>query len=181
MTQVMDYVVKYTLPDVDVCPDIIKQLEERDNWESHTWYDNTEDKRSQTGDFVVKTSEEAMTHLQPAVSGALIDYARQKMGMYAQHFSNTTIRFNKYDTGQGIQPHVDHIHSIFQSRPAGIPILSLVGCLNDDYEGGQFHICDKPVDIKAGEFIIFPSVFLYTHYVSSVTKGLRYSWVSWAC
>ena len=103
------------------------------------------------------------------------------MGNFSQQFFNTLPRFNKYSVGEGIEEHVDHIHAIFECRPSGIPIISLVGCLNDDYEGGVFHLCDKPVDIKAGEFIVFPSVFLYPHYVTPVTKGTRYSWVSWGC
>ena len=176
-----DYVVKYRLFDADDCPDIIKHIEKYSDWESHTWYNHTQDKRSQYGDFLV-TDNEAMTkQFQPLIQKGLINYAKEKMGKFPQMFFNTHIRFNKYNIGEGIKEHVDHIHSIFKSHPAGIPVLSLVGCLNDDYEGGQFYMCDEPIDIKAGEYIIFPSLFLYPHYVSPVTKGLRYSWVSWAC
>ena len=181
MTQVSDYIQKYTLSDVDVCPDVIDYIEKCDNWKPHVWYVNAEGKQSQTGDFSVTSASAMKKHLQPSISRALTDYAHEKMGKFSQTFFNTSIRFNKYDTGQSIREHVDHIHDIFKSRPSGIPILSLVGCLNDDYEGGVFHVCDKPIDIKAGEFIIFPSLFIYPHYVSPVTKGLRYSWVSWAC
>ena len=32
----------------------------------------------------------------------------------------------------------DHIHSIFDGNIKGIPVLSVVGLLNDNYEGGDF-------------------------------------------
>jgi len=76
--------------------------------------------------------------------------------------------------------HCDHINSIFDGQRKGIPTLSIVGSLNDDYEGGDFIMFeDKKIDIKQGELIIFPSLFLYPHRVEPVIKGTRYSYVSW--
>ena len=39
---------------------------------------------------------------------------------------------------------------------------------------------DTPVEIGKGDLLIFPSNFLYPHRVDPVTKGVRYSYVSWA-
>ena len=176
-----DYVGKYRLFDADDCPDIITYLEKHCEWEPHKWYSQMDDDKISKNDFVVTSSAYMSKQFQPIIQENLIDYALNHMGDFSQQFFNTLPRFNKYSIGEGIEEHVDHIHAIFECRPSGIPIISLVGCLNDDYEGGVFHLCDKPVDIKAGEFIIFPSVFLYPHYVTPVTKGTRYSWVSWGC
>ena len=176
-----DYVGKYRLFDADDCPDIITYLEKHCEWEPHKWYSQMDDDKVSKGDFVVTHNPHMSKQFQSIIQQRLIDYAKDYMGEFPQQFFNTFPRFNKYCVGEGIEEHVDHIHAIFESRPAGIPIISLVGCLNDDYEGGVFHLCDKPVDIKAGEFIVFPSVFLYPHYVTPVTKGTRYSWVSWGC
>ena len=61
-----------------------------------------------------------------------------------------------------------------------IPILSIVGVLNDNYQGGEFIMFDDyEIKFKPGDIIIFPSVFLYPHLVKPVTKGTRYSLVSW--
>ena len=79
------------------------------------------------------------------------------------------IRFNRYKKGQIMSRHSDHIVSLFQGEQRGIPVLSIVGVLNDDYE----------IKFKAGDLIIFPSVFLYPHLVKPVKKGIRYSFVSW--
>ena len=37
----------------------------------------------------------------------------------------------------------------------------------------------KKIDTKKGDLLIFPSNFLYPHEVEPVTKGVRYSYVSW--
>lgn len=90
------------------------------------------------------------------------------------------IRFNRYNKNQQITKHVDHIHSCFDGKIKGIPILSIVAVLNDNYEGGEFIMFDDyEIKFKAGDLIIFPSVFLYPHLVKPVKKGTRYSFVSW--
>ena len=91
------------------------------------------------------------------------------------------IRFNRYNKDQIMSKHCDHIVSLFEGKNRGIPILSIVAVLNDNYEGGEFIMFDDyEIKFKAGDLIIFPSVFLYPHLVKPVKKGTRYSFVSWA-
>ena len=91
------------------------------------------------------------------------------------------IRFNRYNKDQIMSKHCDHIVSLFEGERRGIPILSIVAVLNDNYEGGEFIMFDDyEIKFKAGDLIIFPSVFLYPHLVKPVKKGTRYSFVSWA-
>ncbi len=91
------------------------------------------------------------------------------------------IRFNRYNKNQIMSKHSDHIKSLFEGERRGIPILSIVAVLNDNYEGGEFIMFDDyEIKFKAGDLIIFPSVFLYPHLVKPVKKGIRYSFVSWA-
>lgn len=90
------------------------------------------------------------------------------------------IRFNRYKKDQIMSKHQDHIKSLFTGNIRGIPILSIVGVLNDDYKGGEFIMFDDyEIKFKAGDLIIFPSVFLYPHLVKPVKEGIRYSFVSW--
>jgi hypothetical protein len=92
----------------------------------------------------------------------------------------TNLRFNKYFENKKMAEHCDHINSIFDGTRKGIPTLSIVGTLNDDFEGGDFIMFkDKKIDFKQGDLIIFPSLFLYPHRVEPVNKGTRYSYVSW--
>ena len=79
-----------------------------------------------------------------------------------------------------MQNHSDHIHALFDGERKGVPILSIIGILNDDYEGGEFIMFgDKKINTKKGDLLIFPSNFLYPHEVTPVTRGVRYSYVSW--
>lgn len=92
---------------------------------------------------------------------------------------STPIRFNKYTVGKQMAEHVDHIHSIFDGTAKGIPILSVLMLLNDDFEGGEFILKNKKIDLGAGDMLIFPSNFMFPHKVEEVTKGERHSIVSW--
>ena len=92
----------------------------------------------------------------------------------------SAIRFNRYLKDQIMSKHVDFIHDLFTGDKRGIPILSIVGVLNDDYEGGEFIMFDDyEIKFKAGDIILFPSTFLYPHLVKPVKKGIRYAFVSW--
>ena len=51
---------------------------------------------------------------------------------------------------------------------------------NDDYKGGDFILRDKKINLKTGDILIFPSLFIYTHEVTVITEGVRHSFVSWA-
>ena len=64
--------------------------------------------------------------------------------------------------------------------------LSAIVFVNDDYDGGElvfkskFDNTEEEVEKKAGSIVIWPSNFLFPHAVKPVTKGERYTIVSWA-
>ena len=90
------------------------------------------------------------------------------------------VRFNKYSQNKKMAEHCDHIHTLFDGTHKGIPILSVLGILNDNYEGGEFIMFgDKEIKFSKGDLLIFPSVFLYPHKVEPVKVGTRYSLISW--
>jgi hypothetical protein len=92
----------------------------------------------------------------------------------------TALRFNKYTTGTRMRLHCDHIHEMFDGTIKGIPTLSIIGALNDDYTGGEFVMWDDTViDIPIGGVLIFPSTFMYPHEVKPVRSGSKYTYVSW--
>ena len=94
----------------------------------------------------------------------------------------TALRCNKYVEGKGMRKHFDHITSIFHHQEnCGIPILSLIIGLNSDYEGGELTFWDTfKVKTQTGDIVVWPSCFLYPHQVLPVTKGTRYTAVTWA-
>ena len=99
---------------------------------------------------------------------------------YDSWMGYSNVRFNKYNENTQMDTHCDHIQSLFEGKHRGIPTLSIVGSLNDDYDGGEFVMFENEViEIKAGDLIIFPSNFLYPHRINRIAKGTRYSYVSW--
>lgn len=75
------------------------------------------------------------------------------------------------------QFYVQHTDS-FMKQPRAV---SCSFALNDVYEGGEFAFWDreKKVSLKKGSAILFPSNFMYPHEIMPVTKGTRYSIVTW--
>ena len=77
--------------------------------------------------------------------------------------------------------HIDHIKSLFDGERKGIPVLSIIGALNNNYTGGELIFFDNyQIKLKEGDVLLFPSNFLYPHLVKPVTKGERYSFISWS-
>lgn len=104
-----------------------------------------------------------------------------KLEWYSSWNGFENIRFNRYDVGTEMRIHCDHIHTLFDGIRRGIPTLTILGSLNEDYEGGDLILFkDTKIDFKTGDLLIFPSNFLYPHEVSKITKGTRYSFVSWS-
>ena len=85
----------------------------------------------------------------------------------------------KYEVGHFYKSHIDSFYTVNRQ-------LSFIINLNDTYEGGNIIFkhptgrhTQKIFDLKKGDLLIFPSNFMYPHEVSQVTKGTRYSIVSW--
>jgi len=90
----------------------------------------------------------------------------------------TQIDLLKYNFGGKYEVHTDH----FTTCPRH---LSIIINLNDEYEGGDLIFTDqKKKEIKRlkpgkGSIVFFPSNFMYPHSIEPITKGIRYSIVSW--
>jgi predicted 2-oxoglutarate/Fe(II)-dependent dioxygenase YbiX len=80
----------------------------------------------------------------------------------------------RYKEGQFYTEHTDS----FKDRPRAV---SCSFALNDDYEGGEwaFFNREKIIKIPKGAAIMFPSNFMYPHEIMPVTKGVRYSIITW--
>ena len=84
----------------------------------------------------------------------------------------------KYNSGGKYNVHTDH----YTNSPRH---LSIIINLNEEYEGGDLIFTDqKKVEVKRiklgkGSIVFFPSNFMYPHSIEPITKGVRYSIVSW--
>ena len=99
-------------------------------------------------------------------------------GLISPSFVND-ITVLKYDVGGFYKYHTDHFHE--NPRTYGCIFL-----LNDDYEGGHLNFMNTDgsgeykIEVRPNRMLVWPSNFMFPHCVAPVTKGVRYSVVSWA-
>lgn len=154
------------------------------NWQTHQYY------HPQTKQFVSYDHELSTSHDQIEESAEINRLVWYAIERYILHDFNkswfdgwagyTSVRFNRYDPSTQMKLHCDHIHSIFDGQRKGVPVLTVLGALNDDYEGGELMMFgDQQIHLPPGSVVVFPSNFLYPHEVRPIKSGVRYSYVSW--
>ena len=185
MHNLEDYIKIYRWLDIDLCERIRKELEEV-SWKQHVFYNANGEYVTQSGNRELDVSWDEIpsrAELTQKVWETVSKYILEDFkNPYFNGWSGFThIRFNRYHPDRLMALHCDHIHDMFDGERKGIPTLTILGSLNNDYEGGEFLMFDeeKEFKLKAGEIMIFPSVFLYPHRVAPVTKGVRDTFVSW--
>ena len=180
------YIKVYDAIPKNLCDSTVAMLKEKElSWTQHTFYN------SRTNTFGTISAEKELD-----VSFDALPANQELMDIIWNHLSKylseldfpwynswsgfTQIRFNRYNETRLMAKHCDHIQSMFDGERKGVPILSVVGVLNDDYKGGEFVMFDDTtIELSKGALLIFPSNFLYPHKVLPVTKGSRYTFVSW--
>ena len=185
-----DYLITFpNFLDKDFCEKAIIDLDANPgHWEKHNFYNYFEDSLSaRSGDNELDVLYSHYHENQ--INDIIIEKLHSAIGNYIQDLNfpwftawdgYTAVRFNRYSINNVMALHCDHIQSIFDGKKRGIPILSILGVLNDDFEGGELIFFeDKKIDTKTGDLLIFPSNFLYPHVVKPITKGTRYTYVSW--
>ena len=187
MSTIKNYIyVKNHIPK-EVCEALIDECNTR-IWEKHKWnnYASGETSSEPTKELdVMPCTKEQQQKITPYLVKALDEYQKKHsvpghktQGPWLSKFS--PIRFNRYPVGTMMREHYDHIHSIFDGQMKGVPIVSIVANLNEDYEGSEFYCRGEKIELKTGDILLFPSNFMYPHEVRETTKGTRYSFVSWA-
>ena len=174
--------------EVDMCDKTVSELNllEKSLWKDHTFYNLREDKFEKlSGDqelstlysTKISTKEIIMKQIWNGIYKYIMDL---KFSWFNGWEAYSEVRFNKYSKNTKMAQHCDHIHTLFDGKQKGIPILSVLGILNDDYKGGEFVMFEnEEIKLKKADLLIFPSLFLYPHKVEPVKKGVRYSFISW--
>lgn len=181
-----DYAILYKdVFTLDHCNKAIKEVE-NSRWSKHTYYNphsgtsSSYENDLSVSDVVGPLGKEIQDKLWDVIDA----YIRKDMAEMSRWFSSwngySQLRFNKYDETTEMRIHCDHIYSLFDGQRKGVPVLTVLGALNEEYEGGEFVMFeDKIIDMPAGSVLVFPSNFLYPHEVKPIKSGVRYSFVSW--
>jgi len=183
-----DYIKVYeNFLDKDFCSEVIDTLE-KNKWSTHQFYKaRTNSYESSDTELQVSMSCDSIAQqklINDKIWFAIEKYVLKDFEEFAEHFPGwdgySPIRFNKYEENTEMHLHSDLVRGLFTGERRGIPLLSVVGLLNDNYEGGEFIMWrDTKIELPTGSIMIFPSNFLYPHQVTPIMKGVRYSYVSW--
>ncbi len=168
----------------DTCRFVIDSIKNK-SWSSHLWSTDGTDQ------FSYPTKELDVLGVTPSLENILnplislsVKYYNDFIG--SEKVSQVTcfspVRFNRYQKGQTMRIHCDHIKTLFEGEVKGIPVLSIIINFNDDYKGGDLIFWDDyKVDLGEGDVVVFPSLFLFPHRIEEVTENIRYSGVAWGC
>jgi len=179
------YIKSYQLVDEETCKQTIKDIESI-HWSQHTFYnvqDGSYNTRSGDKELDIGYSQTSTKNvIMQKIWDAYLSYVKDLNFSWWNGWQGyTEVRFNRYKETRQMAEHCDHIHSLFDGERKGIPIITALGLLNNDYKGGEFVMFgDTVIPFKAGEIKVFPSCFLYPHRIDPVTEGTRYSFVAWA-
>lgn len=172
----------------EFCESTIETLKSAE-WDEHQFYNSDKEYIAVGNDFLhSRQLSVQQEHIDKTIYQVVEQYIMKDHASYYKQFKwfgswmgTTGVKFHKYDQGTNMKLHCDHIHDIFDGERQGVPLLSIVGLLNNDYEGGDFLLWEEEkVLFDQGSVLVFPSNFMYPHEVTTVTKGSRYSFVAWA-
>jgi hypothetical protein len=167
-----------------LCDAILKEFESEDEWEKTVVgpNGNVNDKIRTAETIVIsypyvieknpQVRKNIDKYLYISASGVIKKYKEKYPSCRIEEDSGYELLRYKKD-----QFYTQHIDS-FKGRPRSV---SCSFALNDDYEGGEWGFFDREMIVKApkGSAVLFPSSFMYPHEIMPVTKGTRYSVITW--
>jgi hypothetical protein len=171
--------------DGSICEKSILQLESAD-WKQHEFYDPfRKEYAPRSGNLELEMARKHIStrdYLMDKIYKCLFRYTNDLNFAWFNGWSGyTEIRYNRYQKNSFMAEHCDHIHDIFDGERQGVPILTVLGLLNDNYSGGEFIMFENiTIPLSGSDILVFPSNFLFPHRVEPVKYGIRYSFISWA-
>lgn len=184
MKNINDYIVVFEdALTHNLCDAILEEFKNEEEWH------RTVVGRGEINDQI-RTAEEIVVsypHIigkNPKVRQKLDRYIFESSGLVIKKY-NEKFPFCRIEEDSGYELlrykegrfYVEHTDS-FKERPRAV---SCSFALNDDYEGGEWGFFNRDIVMKVpkGSAILFPSNFMYPHEIMPVTKGTRYSIITW--
>lgn len=184
MKDIRDYIVVFeNVITHALCDAILEEFNDEEEWQKTVvGYGNVDEKIRSAETIVISYPHVIEKNVK--IRQKLDKYVFASTGLvikkYNEKFSHCKIEEDsgyellRYKEGQFYTQHTDS----FKARPRAV---SCSFALNDDYEGGEWGFFDREMVIKApkGSAVLFPSNFMYPHEIMPVTKGTRYSVITW--
>lgn len=167
----------------EICDLILEEYKDSNDWKPAQTGDLDSSKTFRNCD-IIGISKQATIQKNPEQRKKIDDAFFEVVGNVVQKYADIFGYFDiKQDSGYDLLRYEEggfySIHTdSYKEEPRAVSFSFI---LNDDFEGGEFAFFDRKVVIKPskGSVIVFPSNFMYPHEVMKVTKGTRYSIVTW--
>lgn len=181
---VLDYIQSFpNYVDKNLCDELVRYYKANAKWETSTFSNSSgilaeSSEKVKMDEFWIQHTMKYYAEFQGYFQKAVKEYMRSHPYLAPQRF--TPFRLNHYPVGGFMEKHIDNIHHS-HGQQFGYPHVTALVLLNDDYQGGEFHLCNDGfiADKQKGTVIVFPSNFMYPHEVKVVSKGDRYSLMTW--
>ena len=165
-----------------MCDEILGEFKSSDEWQdTHiaTGFDKNI-RNCQTIGISFSSIIQKNSDVRHRLDNAVFDGAAKCIQEYNNKFPQCKIEEDsgyellKYTEGCFYTEHTDS----FKGRPRAVSCSFI---LNDEFEGGEFAFFNKELiyKLEKGEALMFPSNFMYPHEIMPVTKGTRYSIITW--
>lgn len=166
----------------DLCLEILTEYENDKHWQNTTTGGGLSrdvrrcDAVDMSNSFIISQNQEKRKDIDDKLFSCAADVIKQ----YNDKFKHAKIEGDsgytllRYQENEFYKEHTDH----FLQRPRTV---SCSFALNDGYEGGEWGFFNREIIVKApkGSAIMFPSNFMYPHEIFPVTRGVRYSIITW--
>lgn len=180
---IRDYIVVFEdIAPKELCAEVIQEYATDKNWVNTTTGSglNRDVRRCDAINISEKFIVDQNYERRNEIDGKIFLCASKAIEKYNIKFNESKIQQDsgytllRYQENEYYKQHTDH----FLQAPRTV---SCSFSLNDAYEGGEWGFFNREVVIKApkGSAILFPSNFMYPHEIMPVTKGVRYSIVTW--
>ena len=132
-TQLRDLIhVERGIIPANLCDFIVQDTEKRE-WKPHTWYNSQADSygSEETMELDVQpATPELQQLLTPIIIQAGAAYNQKFAWLKSERTTQimnkfTGLRFNRYQPGQIMRQHHDHIHSIFDGKEKGLSLIHI--------------------------------------------------------
>lgn len=184
MENIKDYIiiVKNALSD-QLCDQILNEFKDTDEWQDTVVGSGKIEKTIRNCKTIVLSYPhiiEKNKNIRSKLDSDIFQSASKCIKKYNNIFPHCKIEEDsgyellKYNDGEFYIEHTDS----FKARPREISCSFI---LNDDFEGGEFAFFNKELKYKLnkGDALMFPSNFMYPHQIMPVTKGTRFSIITW--
>ena len=158
----------------DFCDTIINEYKEVDYVEA---VDHGADYRKCMGAKILNNADEKRNKIDKNIFQSLqklLEELKQIQPTLHSIQDDTGYDLLRYKKGDYYKPHID-------AGTKDHRVLSCIIALNEDYLGGEIDMWQGAsiTKLRTGSVMVFPSNFLFPHGIRPITRGIRYSIVTW--